>query len=203
MRRWGKKLKRDFKVEFNIYDSRETVDDALGTFFTLHQKRWRSKSELGAFADKTFCDFHYDVARSCAEKGWLSLCFLTLDDEPVSAVYAFKYGEKMFNYLSGFDPQYSEYRVGHLAFLHFIEHSMNKGIKEFDLMRGDEPYKRLWNPVMRKNLGLRATRKTFVPLVYNWVMHARSRAVTRNDSFSSFVRKVGRPMFRKVLSRNG
>jgi CelD/BcsL family acetyltransferase involved in cellulose biosynthesis len=202
MRRWVKKLKQDFKVEFKICNSVETIDDALRTFFDLHQKRWRSKRQPGEFADKTFCDFHHDVARSFAEKGWLTLCFLTLDDEPVSAVYAFKYAQKMFNYLTGFDPQYSIYRVGHLIFLYLIQHSMNNGTKEFDFMRGDESYKRQWNPVVRKNLELRAIRKRFVPIVYNWIMHARARAIMKNDRFSSSMRKIGRPIFGKVLSTN-
>jgi len=202
MRRWGKKLNRDFKVEFNICNSTETIDEALRTFFDLHEKRWRSQGEPGAFADKTFCDFHHDVARSFAEKGWLNLCFLTLNDEPVSTVYAFKYSQKMFNYLSGFDPQYSEYRVGHLVFLYLIKHSINNGIEEFDFMRGDESYKRLWNPVIRRNLKLGAIRKTFVPIVYSWIMHARSRALVKNDMFSSFMRKIGRPIFSRVLSTN-
>ncbi len=202
MRRWGKKLNKDFKVEFKIYDRAETIEEALKVFFDLHQKRWLSKGQRGAFADKTFCDFHYDVARSFAEKGWLNLCFLTLNDEPVSTVYAFKYAQKMFNYLSGFDPQYSEYRVGHLVFLYLIEHSMNNGIKEFDFMRGGESYKRLWNTVIRKNLELRAIKKTFVPIVYNWIVHARTRALMKDDGLSSLMRKIGRQMFGKVLPMN-
>lgn len=202
MRRWGKKLKQDFKAEFKICNNVETIDDALRTFFDLHQKRWQSRRQAGAFADKTFRDFHHDVAKSFVEKGWLTLCFLTLNDKPVSAVYAFKYAEKMFNYLTGFDPQYSKYRVGHLIFLYLIEHSMNNGIKEFDFMRGDESYKRLWNPIIRKNLELRAIRKTFVPIVYNWIMHARARAINKNDGFSSLMRKIGRPIFGKVLPMN-
>jgi CelD/BcsL family acetyltransferase involved in cellulose biosynthesis len=202
MRRWEKKMKQDFKVEFELCDNVDTVDDAMMTFFNLHQKRWQSKAQQGAFADKTFCDFHRDVAKCFAEKGWLKLCFLTLNDEPVSTVYAFKYAQKMFNYLSGFDPKYSEYRVGHLVFLHLIEHSIQNGIKEFDFMRGGESYKNLWNTVIRKNLKLTAIRKSLVPIVYNWIMHARARALMKDDSLSSALRKFGQPIFSKVLSTN-
>jgi len=155
-----------------------------------------------AFAERKFRDFHNDVARSFAERGWLNLCFLTLNDEPVSSVYAFKYSQKMFNYLSGFNPQYSEYRVGHLVFLYLIEYSINNGMREFDFMRGDESYKRLWNPTIRENLKLTMIRKAFAPIVYSWIMHARSRALVKNDLFSSLMRKIGRPVFSKVLSTN-
>jgi CelD/BcsL family acetyltransferase involved in cellulose biosynthesis len=200
MRRWSKKLTQDFKVEFKICDSTETIEDNMSSFFDLHQKRWRSQGQSGAFADKTFRDFHRDVAMSFAEKGELNLCFLTLNDEPVSTIYAFKYAQKMFNYLSGFDPQYSEYRVGHLVFLNLIEYSINNGIREFDFMRGDESYKRLWNPMIRKNLKLTAIKKSFVPIIYNWISRARLRAIVKDDGLSSVMRKIGSPIFGKVLS---
>lgn len=197
MRRWEKKLNQDFKVNFKICDNGETIDDNMKIFFDLHQKRWLSQGHPGAFADKTVRNFHHDLARSFAEKGWLKLCFLTLNDEPVSTIYAFKYSQKMFSYLSGFDPQYSNYRVGHLVFLHFIEYAVNNGIKEFDFMRGGESYKRLWNPMIRKNLKLTAIRKAFIPIVYNWIMHARSRDSQKNNGFSFLMHKIGKPLFSK------
>ncbi|MFX1300843.1 MAG: GNAT family N-acetyltransferase [Promethearchaeota archaeon] len=202
MRRWEKKLKQDFEVEFKICDSVEKIEEALGTFFDLHQKRWRSKGKSGAFADEEFCDFHLDVARTFAETGWLNLCFLTLNGEPASAIYAFKYGQKMFNYLCGFDPRYSEYRVGHLVFLYLIQHSVNSGMKEFDFMRGGESYKNLWNTMMRENLKLSAMRRAFIPIVYSWIMHARARAILKDDRFSSLLRKFGRPILNRALSTN-
>ena len=183
MRRWGKKLKKDYKVDFNIHNDLDTLDGAMKTFFNLHQKRWQSQKHSGAFADPKFRDFHHDVAKSFAEKGWLSLCFLTLNGEPVSAVYAFKYANKIFNYLTGFDPQYSEYRVGHLIFMYFIKHSIENGLREFDFMRGGESYKLQWKALTRRNLEVRAVRKRIVPMVYDWI--------TKNDKLTPLVYKLG------------
>jgi len=176
MRRWEKKLKKDYKVDFHIHNDLDTLDEAMKTFFSLHQKRWQSQGQCGAFADPKFRNFHLDVAKSFAQKRWLSLCFLTLNGEPVSAVYAFKYANKMFNYLTGFDPHYSEYRVGHLIFLNFIKSSIENGLREFDFMRGGESYKSHWNALTRKNLEVRAARKRIVPTIYDWIM--------KNDKFS-------------------
>lgn len=181
MRRWGKKLKKDYKVDFNIHNDSDTLDRAMKTFFNLHQKRWQSRGQRGAFTDPKFRNFHLDVAKSFAEKGLLSLCFLTLNGEPVSAVYAFEYANKMFCYLAGFDPYYSEYRVGHLIFLNFIKNSIENGLREFDFMRGGESYKSHWNTMARKNLKIKAIRKRIVPMIYDWI--------TKNNKFSSLVYK--------------
>ncbi len=169
MRRWEKRLKNDYKVNFYIHEDLDSLDRAMKKFFYLHQKKWQSEKRVGAFADRKFRDFHMSVARSFAEKGWLNLCFLTLNDEPVSAIYAFKYKNKIFNYLTGFDPKYSEYRVGHLLFLYSIKNSIENGLKEFDFMRGGESYKQQWNTLIRNNLEVRAIKKRILPVVYDFL----------------------------------
>jgi CelD/BcsL family acetyltransferase involved in cellulose biosynthesis len=73
MRRCEKRLKNDYRVNFYIHKDLDTLDEAMKTFFNLHQIRWQSQKRAGAFADQRFRDFHLDVARSFAEKGWLNL----------------------------------------------------------------------------------------------------------------------------------
>lgn len=169
LRRWEKKMKADFKVNFYIHKDTETLDKAMRKFFYLHQIKWQSENNPGAFANPRFREFHLEVARRFAEKGWLNLCFLTLNDIPVSAIYAFKYQNKMFNYLTGFEPKYSDYRVGHLLFMYSIKDSIKNGLREFDFMRGDESYKQQWNTLIRNNLEVRAIKRRFVPVVYDFI----------------------------------
>lgn len=183
LRRWERKLKRNYKIDFKIHNDIETVNDAMETIFDLHQKRWQARKQPGAFSDQRFRDFHLDVARSFAEKGWLTLNFLTLNDEPVAAGYAFKYAQKLFCYLSGFDPHFSEYHVGHLRHIYLIKYCIENGLEEYDFLRGVESYKGWWNSFMRKNLEVRAIKRRVIPIVYNWI--------TKNDKFYPLTYKLG------------
>lgn len=183
LRRWERKVSRDYKMDFKICNDIETVNDAMKTFFDLHQKRWQARKQPGAFSDQRFRDFHLEVARSFAERGWLILNFLTLNDEPVAAGYAFKYARKLFCYLSGFDPEFSEYHVGHLRHIYLIKHCIENGLREYDFLRGVESYKSRWNSFMRKNLEVRAIKRKIVPIVYDWI--------TKNDKFSPLTHKLG------------
>jgi CelD/BcsL family acetyltransferase involved in cellulose biosynthesis len=169
LRRWERKLRQNYKMDFKIHNDIETLNDAMKTFFDLHQKRWQARKQSGAFSDKRFRDFHLDVARSFAERGWLTLNFLTLNDEPVAAGYAFKYAKKLFCYLSGFDPQYSEYEVANLRHIYLIKYCIENGLKEYDFLRGQESYKSRWNSFMRRNLEVRAIKRKIVPIVYDWI----------------------------------
>ena len=184
LRRWERRIRRDYKMDFKICNDIETVKDAMKTVFDLHQKRWQSRKQPGAFSDQRFRDFHLDVARSLAKRGWLTLNFLTLNDEPVAAGYAFKYSQKLFCYLSGFDPQYSEYEVGNLRHVYLIKYCIENGLKEYDFLRGGESYKSLWNTFMRRNLEVRATKRKIVPIAYDWI--------TKNDKFSPLTYKLGK-----------
>ena len=186
LRRWEKRLKKEHKVKFKMYYEIGSVEETMNTFFELHQKRWQSESYSGLFVNQTFRDFHLEAAKRFAEKGWLCLCFLTVDDEPVSAVYAFEYGQKVGGYLTGFDPEYSKHRVGHLAFMHLIKNCIKRGLKELDFMRGGESYKNLWNPLIRRNIELRAIRGKPIPKVYDWVLGS--------DALSFLRRKFGKKM---------
>ena len=184
LRRYERKLRKEYKMNFEIYNDTETIDYAMKTFFSLHQKRWQSQKQPGAFSDLAFRDFHLDVARSFAEKGWLALNFLTLNDEPVAASHDFKYAQKIFHYLSGFDPQYSRYSVGNIRHMLIIKHCIENGLTEYDLMRGDESYKTKWDISLRRNLEVRAIKRKIIPIVYNWI--------TKNDKFSPLTSELGK-----------
>ncbi len=168
LKRYETKAMKDYKVEFVKYDKMGTVKEAMKIFFELHQKRQTQTGEAGLFAESANRSFHLDVANAFAEKGWLSLFFLTFNDEPVSCIYCYEYNKKLYFYLSGFDPEYAYYRPGHLTFKYIIKYGIEKGLKEFDFLRGNETYKSLWGTKIRRNLEFRIPKKSFKAKLYNW-----------------------------------
>ena len=112
--------------------------------------------------------FHIDVANAFAKKGWLSLFFLLFNDRPVSSVYCYEYNNKLYAYLCGFDPEYARYRPGHLAVRNVIKYGIEKKLKEFDFLRGNEEYKMRWGTLVRNNLEFRITKKGLRSKIRNW-----------------------------------
>lgn len=168
LRRRMRKLSEKYRVEVKTHNNFDSIEEAMNAFYNLHQKRWKTQGFLGVFSEKKLRDFHLDVARRFAEKGWLSLYFLTANDEPIAAIYSFDYKQKKYEYLTGFDPEYSRYGVANLMRRHVAEECIRRGLKEYDLMRGDEPYKSSWNTKNRKNLELRLIRKGLFAKIYDW-----------------------------------
>jgi len=170
LRRYSRKLEREYRVELKNYDEIGSVEEAMETFFQLHQKRWESRGELGAFNKPLVRNFHIDIAKCFAEKGWLRLYFLTVNDKPISTYYSFEYNQKVYYYLGGWDPDYSRYMIGSLFMMYDIEKCIQRGLKEYDLMRGIEPYKTRWTTKARKNINVSFVRKGLFPQIYSWLI---------------------------------
>jgi hypothetical protein len=168
LRRYMKKLERDYqKVEFKKYDELGSVQEAMTIFFELHQKRWKAKNMPGVFASQESKDFWLDVAKCFAAKGWLALYFLTARDKPIGALLCYEYDKKMYSVLPGFDPDYSEYRVGQLMHQKITEKCVLNNIKEFDFLKGDEPYKFDWTKKYRRTVDIRFVNERFTSNLYD------------------------------------
>ncbi len=174
LRRRMKRLSEKFRVEIKTQNDFDSIEEAMNAFYKLHQKRWRTKGVSGVFARKELRDFHINVTRLFNEKGWLGLYFLTANDDPIATIYSFDYRQKKYEYLTGFDPNYSKYGVGNLLRLHVAKDCIRKGFKEYDLMRGDEPYKSNWRTQNRKNLEMRLINKRLFAKLYGWATRNRT-----------------------------
>ncbi len=170
LRKRMRKLRKKYKVEVISQRDFNSVEEAMQMFFSLHQKRWSSKGKLGAFASKAFRAFHLELSKTFDGKGWLALYFLTIDDEPIAAVYSFDYNHKKYGYLTGFDPEFGRYGVGNLLKNYVVEECIKNGFKEYDLTRDFEPYKAEWATGVRTNYVARMTSKGFFAKTYNWAM---------------------------------
>jgi len=170
LRRRMKRLSEQYKAEVKTQNDFGSIREAMNAFYGLHQKRWGTKGIAGVFAEETLRNFHDDVANYFNENGWLRLYVLTANDKPIASIYSFNYKAKKYEYLTGFDPEFSQYGVGNLLRMQVAEDSIREGIEEYDLMRGDEPYKSFWSPKARKNFEARLTRKGFFAKIYAWAI---------------------------------
>ena len=184
MRRGERNLKKDYKVDFKICSDASEVKEYLQVIMNLHQKRWRSRNEPGIFSDPRTSCFHHEISRLFFDRGWLVLNLVTLNDVPVAGGYDFTYQNRLYSYVSGFDPGFSRYDISNLRYLYLLEYCAKKGIEEWDMMRGDEPYKEKWNTLARRKLELWVTRKRIVPILYD--------AITKDKRFSALAAFLGK-----------
>ncbi|MFW5713585.1 MAG: GNAT family N-acetyltransferase [Brevefilum sp.] len=83
----------------------------------------------------------HKTARTAFEAGWLQMAFFTLDGSKAAANMSFNYNKRLWLYNSGWDWEFRDYSPGWILIAYLIRWANENGIKEFDFMRGDEPYK--------------------------------------------------------------
>jgi CelD/BcsL family acetyltransferase involved in cellulose biosynthesis len=176
IRRQMRNLKKDYdNVEIKSYDKFSTVDEAMDVFFELHERRGISKKMPSIFSNDDILNFHLDVARIFAEKGWLMLYFLVVDKKPIAAWYGFTFRKKMYLYLTGFNEDFSKYGPGNLLLYELIKICINNGIKKLDFMRGAEQYKSRWSSYDNINYNIKFVNKKLDSKLFDWIKKFRSR----------------------------
>jgi CelD/BcsL family acetyltransferase involved in cellulose biosynthesis len=142
VRQGARKLSRLGAVRWEI----ARIDDAtelVGALFELHAARWQTKRETGVLVDGPVQAFHRRAAPELVKQGTLRLHALRLDDRVVGVMHVLA-GARAYQYVSGFDPSLSEYGPGNLLIAHAISDAIATGRRQYDFLRGTEPYKYAW-----------------------------------------------------------
>jgi CelD/BcsL family acetyltransferase involved in cellulose biosynthesis len=87
------------------------------------------------------------IAQAAQEAGMLQLAFLELDGRKAAAYFYFVFQNKVWVYNSGMDPKYSASSPGWVLLAMLIRRAIEAGYREFDFMRGNEPYKFQWGGI--------------------------------------------------------
>ena len=143
-RRRLRSLESEFAVSFTpvtAHTERRRVTEAL---FLFHDQRWTDCGGSTAFSTTPLRAFHQDLTRAALECGWLRMYTLSLDDTLAAAMYGFARDGKFYFYQHGFDVAYSRYSVGLVLMGLTIRAAVDEQMREFDMLYGHEPYKKLW-----------------------------------------------------------
>lgn len=108
----------------------------------LHTAYWQGRGKPGAFATPFSRTFHREIIASQAAPGAAELLELSAGSQVLGYLYNFQYGERVYSYQSGFS--YSDdnrHRPGLLAHALAIERARQSGMRIYDFLAGDAPYK--------------------------------------------------------------
>ncbi len=117
---------------------REQLQEKMRIFLTLHRQSGADKAH---FMDARMESYFLNMARDLAGTGWLDLAILEVDGEPASSYLSFHYGDRLYLYNSGYTPRFASYSAGAALLAYRIHKAIVQGIRYFDFLRGDEPYK--------------------------------------------------------------
>ena len=149
IRRKERKLHKEFEVDIKV--SSEFTLEIWGKFTEFHKDSWKDSM----FKYEQVENFHKILAEKMNKKNCLEFSYLTLNNECAAIHYGFKDNDKVYYYL----PVYSKklrknLSIGSILLYNIITYYREKGIKEFDFLRGNESYKFDWTDIVSMNYNL-------------------------------------------------
>lgn len=126
------------RVELRLLTKPDAIAAALPVFFTLHRV---SRPDKAAFMTEAMEAFFREVALSLAKEGRTRLYLVDLDGRTVAALLAFRSGDELLLYNSGYDPTLGHVSVGIASKALVARAAFDEGLTAVDFLRGAEPYK--------------------------------------------------------------
>jgi len=138
-----RKLRRLYQkaetVQHRTVHHLDELPDAMDMFLALHR---RSSPEKAAFMTSRMEGFFRHIAAVALERDWLRLSFLVIDGQALATLFSFDYGQRRMVYNSGFDPDAAnELSPGWNLVVLEIQDAIERGLKVFDFLQGNEEYK--------------------------------------------------------------
>jgi len=171
-----------YQHEFNRVQRLEDLQPALDALVRLHQARWTSKGEPGAFALPGVEELIREAARASFAEGRLRLWTLKIDGEIKAARLAFYDNGVAHAFQGGFDPAYAKDSLGTVMIGLCTRDCVDDAdVREYDLLGGAEGYKDWWTKFGRDIVTFSYLRPGLRPMVYTGLNRARdaSRSLLR------------------------
>jgi len=156
LRRGTRRLSEHGRPELRLVTAPAELPGAFDALVALHGRRRADKGTTGAFASPAFTAFHRRLLPLALRAGWLELRTLALGGRPAVARYNFRFAGRVLYYQGGMDAAAAPgISLGLVMDAHCIRQAVEDGHREYDFLRGDEPYKRRWTGEARELVALR------------------------------------------------
>ena len=146
-RKTKKALQRLQSGEFvaKTFQTPRELESVWASFVDLHQRRRQFLGQSGCFSDRRFESFLKTATLRLGASELAKINVIFHQDQALCCHLEFSAGKSRLMYLTGIDPDRMRLEPGHITFTRAIRDSIDQGCTSFDFLRGDEPYKRLWN----------------------------------------------------------
>jgi hypothetical protein len=191
-------FKRYPSLEFARVRYAHDLEPAMDALVRLHQARWESQGEPGAFRHG-FDGFLREAMRDAFENSRLALWTLKIDGTIEAALVGFLDNGVLHYFQKGFNPAHRDDDLGTAMLALCVRDCFeDPEIRVFDFMGGGAAYKSLWARVSRSNVVLELQRPTLGNALYSLRTYCRDLL---SSTYRRFVPKSIRVVRRERLRK--
>ena len=194
LRRYRNALSRKFaSVSLEALNDFADIDFYLEKLLKLKEKSWSITGKKGLNLPPEWVKFHGQLARAFSQRGWPRLFYLKVNNEIVSLWYGFSYGSKYWYLNAAYDVDFPRvFGLGKLLLSETIKAAFKEGSREYDFLRGPEPYKYEWANAERTTRSITLLKRTPAAAIWAW------RNAIEDDCRRWLKRFLPAPLFEKL-----
>jgi CelD/BcsL family acetyltransferase involved in cellulose biosynthesis len=112
--------------------------------FEIEGSGWKGKRGSSILYNQKLHTFYNSYINEVNDKDIIRFGFLFLNEIPVAMVFGLEYQNRFWLLKIGYDEKYSKCSPGNLLIHETIRYAFDKGLRSYELLGSDEPWKRIW-----------------------------------------------------------
>lgn len=142
--RYLRSLQEQSSVTFRLIESEEDLAGMLPRMIEMHIDRWNRQGFASKFLDLRRQQFTYEVCKEALQVSSLVTTLMFIDQSLVSYHLCFYRDDTIFDWNTSFAYAYRKWSPGNVLLLMTMMRASELQFNNYNLMRGEEPYKYYW-----------------------------------------------------------
>jgi len=138
--------------------------EVYNIILSIERNSWKHKHGTAITSSEKQQEFYRVLGQSAFNKGWLRLCILFLNREPIAFEMGLVKGQKYYGVHGSYNEKYKKENPGTMLLAQFIEDLIHEGIKEYDWFGEPFEFQSRWTDKFRWHRSL---------LIYNNTLKAK------------------------------
>jgi CelD/BcsL family acetyltransferase involved in cellulose biosynthesis len=178
LRRRRRRLERHGQLRLEVCDGSERLDELLAEGWRVEASGWKGTRGTAIASRADTRRFYGTISRWAAARGTLRLAFLRLAGRAIAFDLCLE--EDRIHYLlkTGYDPALAEFGPGMLIRHEMLARAFRAGLRSYEFLGADNPWKLEWTNQVREKLLLQAFAPSPVGLI-DWSAWTYGRPVVR------------------------
>jgi CelD/BcsL family acetyltransferase involved in cellulose biosynthesis len=178
LRRRRKRLAEQGETSVERVAGADLKERHLEECFALEESGWKGRQGSAARQSKATHGFHSQLLRTPGFRDHLSLFLLKLEGQPIAFHYGITSHGVYSLVMTSYDERFKQYSPGHLLTEEVLQDCITRGLREFDFLGCDLPWKLEWTSTVRPHHWLFIFRRspfgrTLRQVKFGWVKAAR------------------------------
>jgi CelD/BcsL family acetyltransferase involved in cellulose biosynthesis len=144
IRRDIKKFESSNELTISVHKSPEEIQGKVTELKRLNTQRITQLGKTSSFKSKHLTTFLDEATKRLASQQHCTFYQLHHNKKSIAIILLINDNHTQYYYLGGFDEEYKKYSPINLLFVYAIQDAIANGYKEFNLLKGKEPYKYRW-----------------------------------------------------------